>query len=500
MEGRRWAVLAVLSASLLIIAMDATILNVAFPSLVADLRPSAIEQLWIVDAYALALSGLLITAGALGDRWGRRRLLIVGFAVFAAASLLATVATAPWLVIAARALLGVGGAAIMPSTLSILRVVFTDPRERALAFGVWTAVIGAGMALGPMVGGLLVQWRGWHAAFLVNVPFAAVSIVFGLWLLPESRHPREGSWDWWGVALSLAGMVSFVAGVKLVFGHDLATGLLLLGAGALLLALFTRRQLRIPYPLLQVRLFADRAFSVAAATVSLGLMGLVAVLFLFSQWFQYVHGHRPFSAGVMLLPAPIALLAAPLFTTRLLDRFAVRKVLGSAMFVAAAGLALPGAALVAGGLTYPWIAACLALNGAGLGVAATIASSTLMSTSPASESGGAAAVDETAYELGGAFGVAALGSLAVALYRDRLPPLPVSAADSGLIRGSIGEAATVADRLGGTAGGRVLAAAGDAFTSATGLTSVAGAVLTAIAGLIAWRLLPEGFRLLDDPH
>ncbi|MGR6997062.1 MFS transporter [Yinghuangia aomiensis] len=193
LDPRRWIVLAILAGSLLLIAMDTTILNVAFPSLVEDLQPGSVQQLWIIDAYALALSGLLVTAGALGDRWGRKRLLMIGFGIFAAASLGAAFATEPWHVIAARALLGVGGAAIMPSTLSLLRSVFTDARERGLAYAIWAAVFGGGMALGPVVGGLLVEHQGWQSAFLLNIPVALAVVGFGMWFIPESHGPRAGN-------------------------------------------------------------------------------------------------------------------------------------------------------------------------------------------------------------------------------------------------------------------------------------------------------------------
>lgn len=208
------------------------------------------EQLWIIDVYALVLSGLLVTAGALGDRWGRKRLLLIGFALFAAASLGAVAATEAWHVIAARALLGVGGAAIMPTTLSILRHVFTDARERAFAYAVWAAVMGGGMALGPVVGGLLVEGYGWQSAFLLNIPIALTVIVLGAWLLPESFAPRAGRWDWTGVAQSVVGMIALAAGIKQLGKSGLTAPLpwVLLALAAIVLTLFVRRQLRLAHP------------------------------------------------------------------------------------------------------------------------------------------------------------------------------------------------------------------------------------------------------------
>ncbi|WP_019633327.1 MFS transporter [Actinomadura atramentaria] len=500
MGGRRWAVLAVLSGSLLIIAMDTTILNVAFPSLVEELRPSSIEQLWIVDAYALVLSGLLITAGALGDRWGRRRLLLVGFAVFVVASLVAATATQPWVVIAARALLGVGGAAIMPATISILRVVFTDPHERALAYSVWTAVIGAGMALGPLVGGLIVQAYSWEAAFLLNVPVAAVFGALALWLVPESSHPRAGRWDWPGVGQSVVGMVSLAGGIKLLGGGEVVSGIALLAVAAVALTVFVRRELRIGNPLLQVRLFANRAFTVSALSIFLGMVALGAMLFLLSQWFQYAHGLEPFTAGVRLLPAPVSLIIAPLFTPRLMRRFGVRTVLGGGMLLAALGMAAPWAAQLSGDLRYVEVAVALVGLGAGFGVAATAASVALLSSSPQEEAGGAAAVEEISYELGGAMGVAAIGSLAHVLYSRAIPPLGLPPHLASRVHDSIGEAAVVADGLARPVAARVTAAAADAFTSALGWACLASAVLLVASGLVGWRLIPRDFRISDETH
>ncbi|NLU71002.1 MFS transporter [Streptomyces sp. HNM0574] len=501
-HARRWGILAILSGSLLLIAMDTTILNVAFPSLVADLQPGSVEQLWIIDAYALALSGLLVTAGALGDRWGRKRLLLIGFVVFAAASLLAVAATAAWHVIAARALLGVGGAAIMPSTLSILRHVFTDPRERALAYAVWTAVLGGGMALGPIVGGLLVQDFGWPAAFLLNVPIAFAAVALGLWLLPESRAPRAGRWDWWGVLQSVVGMIALAGGIKQLGKSGLTSPVpwVLLALAAVLLTVFVRRQLRLDNPLLQVRLFTDPAFAVAAASIFLAMVGMGAALFLLTQWFQYAQGYTPLSAGLRLLPAPLGLVLTSVITPRLMHVFPVRHVMGSGLLLLAAGLALPWVVQRFAEVGYPAMACSLAVLGLGVGVGTTVASVTLMSVTPEADVGGAAAIDETSYELGAALGIASLGSLAVALYRGGLPDLGLGPAATESVRDSIGEAAYVADRLGGDAGDALLAQASHAFTLGITPAFLAGAGLAVLAAALNWALVPRDIRPTDHTH
>ncbi|MCF2531970.1 MFS transporter [Yinghuangia sp. KLBMP8922] len=499
LDPRRWVVLAILAGSLLLIAMDTTILNVAFPSLVADLQPSSVQQLWIIDAYALALSGLLVTAGALGDRWGRKKLLLVGFGIFAFASLGAAFATEAWQVIAARALLGVGGAAIMPSTLSILRSVFSDPRERALAYAIWAAVFGGGMAVGPIIGGVLVENQGWEAAFLVNIPVALAVIGFGAWLIPESRKPRAGKWDWPGVGQSIVGMLALAGGIKQLGKGGLTDPVAwtLLIVAVVSLTVFIRRQLRISYPLLQVRLFANRSFSIAAASIFLAMIAMGSVLFLITQWFQYAEGFSPLEAGVRLLPAPIALILTSILTPNLMHRFAIRHVLGSGLLFMAIGLALPWFIDHSGSISYMEIAVALGFLGAGAGVATTVASVTLMAATPSKDVGGAAAIEETCYELGAAMGVAMLGSLAAALYRTELPDLgsgPV--ADS--VRDSIGEAAHVAGELGGAAGAKLLATAGEAFTAGMTPTFLIAALLPLAAAVLAWTKIPKDLRPTED--
>ncbi|MFE3073554.1 MFS transporter [Streptomyces sp. NPDC059247] len=495
-HARRWIVLAILSGSLLLIAMDTTILNVAFPSLVADLQPGAVEQLWIIDAYALALSGLLVTAGALGDRWGRKKLLLYGFGLFALASLAAVFATEAWQVIAARALLGVGGAAIMPATLSILRHVFADPRERAFAYAVWSAVMGGGMALGPVVGGLLVQEHGWTSAFLLNVPIALAVIIFGAWLLPESYAPRAGSWDWTGVVQSVVGMVALAAGIKQLgksgLGSPLAWCLLLLAA--IVLTLFVRRQLRLTVPLLQVRLFAHRAFSVSAVALFLGMVALGAVLFLLTQWFQYAQGYSPLQAGLHVLPAPLALVATSLLAPTLMRKMPVRHVMGTGLVLMAAGLALPFLAQDSNDqLGYPVMAAALALLGFGSGLAMTVASVTLMAATPSEHVSGAAAIEETCYELGAAMGVASLGSLAGALYRNNLPD-----SVTGPARDSVGEGAYAAQELGGAPGASLLSQVAQAFTQGMTPAFAAGAALTLLAAAAVWAWIPRDLRPTEN--
>ncbi|WP_043629325.1 MFS transporter [Nonomuraea candida] len=483
---RRWAGLAVLSASVLLVVMDMTILNVALPAISEDLRPDSLQLLWMVDAYALVLSGLLVTVSALGDRWGRKRMLMTGFAVFGVASLAVLVADSAVAVIAVRALLGVGGAMIMPSTLSMIRNLFTDPAERARALGVWAAMAAVGAALGPIVAGLLLERFSWHSAFLVNVPVMAVAIVAGLLLLPETRNPSPGRWDALGTVLSMAGMVALVYAVKNFGKYGItSTGALVATVVAVVtLTWFVRRCLHRADPLLEIRLFRSAPFSAGVVTALTTSIAMAAVMLLLAQWMQLVQGYGPLETGVRLLPAALAAIVASPLAPALARLIGARTVL-------AGGLALTGVAFLLlyaapSPLGYWPVAAALVLIGVGNGSLA-IASAAIMSGSPAAKSGSAAAVEETSYELGGALGVAVLGSIAAAVYRGELS---YAGPGAGVVRESLGGALDVAREL-GAAGGRLAEQARTAFTDSLILTSGAGALLMLAGTLVVWFLTPR---------
>lgn len=408
-RSSRWAVLAVLCASLLLVAMDATILNVALPSLVDDLAPDAIEQLWIIDIYGLILGGLLLTSGAAGDRWGRKRLFLIGIALFGVASIVAATSQSTEQLIAGRVLLAVGGAAIMPSTLSLLRNVFTDPRERTIAIGVWASVAGAGAAIGPVLGGFLVEHYGWAAAFWVNVPVVLAALLAGWLILPESRDPGEHGIDWFDALLSIAGMIVGVWGVK----HLSPLAIL---AGAAILWLFIWRQKRLTDPMLDITLFRNRRFVAAAIAILTAMMAIGAALFLLTLWLQYVQGFSPFQAGIRMVPAAAALLIGALSAAPLIRRFGQRLVLGLGL----GALALAFAALAVFPMNYPIVAVALVAFGIGDGIAVTAATTIMISAAPPERAGMAAALEETAYELGVGLGVALLGTLAANWYAWRV--------------------------------------------------------------------------------
>ncbi|MGL5810236.1 MAG: MFS transporter [Nocardioides sp.] len=493
----RWLVLAVLCGSLLVVALDATILNVALPSLAADLAPSAAGLLWIVDVYSLVLAGLLVTAGTLGDRFGRKRLLLAGFVVFAAASVAAAFATSTGALIAARAALGVGGALIMPSTLSVIRTVFTDRREFSLAIGVWGAVGAGGAAVGPVLGGVLLQHFWWGSVFLINVPIMAVAIGLGAWLLPESRSRRARRWDLTSAVLSMAGMVALFYAIKTAATHGFTADSIAVAAFAVaLLTAFVRRQSRLAEPLLDLTLFRDHGFAAAVGCVVFALFGLFAMMFFLTQHFQLVLEYSPIKAGLLLSPATVASLLVSLAAGALVARYGSRLVVGSGFAAIAAGFGL--LAGVRADSPYPQAAAALVLVGLGATLAMTAASQTIMSTAPAERAGGAAAIQETGYELGGALGVAVLGSAMAAVYTAELESVPdVSPSAMAAARESLAGAAVVADEIGGATGARLYDAATSAFVAGFDLTiGIASAVMT-VAAIAAFLVLPSG-RGVDD--
>ncbi|MCP2336842.1 MFS transporter [Actinomadura rupiterrae] len=498
-DPRRWAGLAVLSASLLLVVMDMTVLNVALPGIAADLRPSSISLLWMVDVYSLVVSGLLVTWAAVGDRWGRKRMLLTGFALFGLASLAVLWADSPGAVIAVRAVLGVGGAMIMPSTLSMIRNLFPDPRERATALGVWATTAALGGALGPILGGALLEAFSWHSAFLVNVPVMAVAVVAAWFLLPESRNPHPGPWDAVGAVLSIIGMVALVYAIKHI-GKDGLTGGALAATAVAVAALgwFVRRCLNREHPLLDVRLLRGRAFSAGIVTALTVSTAAAATMLLLAQWMQVVQGYSPLESGVRLLPEAVGAAVFSPLAPAIAHRIGARAVLSGGLLLIGAGFVT----LFLGPrpLGYPTVAVALLVVGIGLGALA-VASAVIMAGAPPARSGSAAAFEETSYELGGALGVAVLGSLAAAVFRHGLPASDLAAAGitgpaAGQARESIAGAVEVARPV----GAHLVAEAEHAFTTSLEWTGLAGGALMLAAAVAVWLLTPRDLDLADSEH
>lgn len=487
----RWLALSVLVLAVLLVAVDATVLGLATPYISEDLAPTGSQLLWIGDIYSFVIAGLLVSMGSLGDRIGRKRILLYGATAFGAISVLNAYAGTPELMILARALLGVAGATLMPATLALIRNLFHDPRERSLAIGIWGATASAGTAVGPILGGFLLEHFWWGSVFLINLPVMAVLVVVGIRLLPESRDPDPGPWDLTSVVLSLAGMVGVVYAVKETAAHGLGASALaagLLGAGALYG--FVRRQLTLPVPLLDMRLFRHRGFSGAVLADLLSILGLAGLVFFLSQYLQLVQGRGPLEAGLAELPAAIGAVAAGLLAGRAARRFSVRAVVAGGL--AAVGLALAALTVIGQSTGYPLLGSALLVVGAGAGFSFTVTADVILSSVPKEQAGAASAVSETAYELGAALGIAVLGSVVTGVYRGFDGPAGTPAA----AHESLGGAVEAAAGLPAPVAASMLDAARQSFVDGLALAAGTGAVVLLAASAAAWFMLRD--QHLDD--
>ncbi|MFI6413908.1 MFS transporter [Streptomyces sp. NPDC050585] len=488
--ANRWVVLFVLCVSLLLVALDATVLHVAVPAVTEDLRPSSTALLWIVDAYPLVCASLLILFGTLGDRVGRRRVLLGGYTLFGVASAVAAMADTPEVLIAARVLLGVGGAMIMPATLSILRAVFPDRRERATAIGIWTAVAAIGAATGPVLGGFLVEHFWWGSVFLINIPLMALILPAGRWLLPESRGSGDGPWDVLGALMAAAGVLGVVLGVKRTGAGDPFLDPATLGpllAGAALLALFVRRQRRHAHPLIDMRLFSRAGFTTSVGCIVLAMLALVGLQLIAVQYLQLVLDLGPMETGLRLLPLTFAAMAAGATGSYTLARLGPRRMV-SGGFVLTAGSVL--LLVLMGEHDRPLLLTVgFVLLGFGLQTTLFGAYESMLSEAPADSAGGAAAIGETSYQLGAGMGIALLGSVMNAAYAPGLTGVPgVPAEASAAAANSLGEAYQVAERLGGQAGDALYQAARQAFVHGLHVTLAVSAALLLAGAVMALRL------------
>ncbi|MBB3052941.1 DHA2 family multidrug resistance protein-like MFS transporter [Prauserella isguenensis] len=480
---RDWAALGVLVLPVLLISVDMTVLGFALPYLSEDLAPTGAEQLWIVDIYSFVLAGLLVLMGSVGDRIGRRRLLLSGAALFGAASVFAAFAASPAMLIAARALLGVGGATLMPSTLSLIRTIFADPAQRRLAIAVWGSGFSGGMALGPVVGGWLLEHFWWGSVFLVNVPVMAVLLVVGPLLLPEAADPAPGRFDLLSAVLSLATVLPVVYGIKDLAKHGLGSApLAAIGLGLAVGAAFVHRQRMLADPMIDLRLFARREFSVSIVTNMLGVFAMTGLLLLIPQYLQLVLGMPPLTAALWMLPMTLAGVAGSLLVTRLARHVPVPRLIGAGLLLAAVGFAL--VAVLGGGAGPGIVVSALVLVGFGVPLSEVLTNDLIVSTAPPERAGSAAAISETGFELGGALGTAVLGSVAMAIYHSGVP---VGAPDAA--RETLGGAVGAARGLPPEEAGALLDTAAEAFVSGMRISAVAGTVLLVLTAAQAVLLL-----------
>jgi MFS transporter, DHA2 family, multidrug resistance protein len=490
--GRReWIGLAILALAVLLLSIDLTVLHLALPSLSADLKPSSAQLLWIVDIYGFLLAGSLITMGTLGDRIGRRRLLLIGAATFGVASLLVAFSTSAEMLIGARALLGIAGATLAPSTLSLIRSMFLDASQRTVAISVWVTSWIAGAFIGPPLGGVLLEFFWWGSVFLLAVPVMALILVLGPVLLPEHRNPDAGRFDLVSAALSLAAVLAAIYGLKESVQMGLGVvSLLAILAGFALGFVFVERQRRMDDPLIDLRLFRVPAFTVSLALYLLvTFLQFAAFLFVF-QYLQLGLGFSPLEAALWSMPSFAAFIVATSLTAPLVRRVRPAYVMAGGLVVTAAGYLV--FAQVDEGTPLALLVAATIVFGLGEAPVFTLINDLILGAVPPERAGAAAAVSETSSELGGALGIAVLGSVGTALYRgevmDAVPPeVPTQAAEAA--RETLGGAVAAAEQLPEPLAGQLLETAREAFVQGLQVTALTSAALAAAMAVFAALLL-----------
>jgi EmrB/QacA subfamily drug resistance transporter len=502
-DPRRWWTLGVLCLSVVLIAVDTTILNVALPTLGRTIATSTGQLQWIVDAYTVVFAGLLLTCGSIGDRSGRRRALAAGLVVFALGCLASALVDTAGQLIAMRALTGVGAALIFPATLSIITNVFRDPTERQRAIAVWASTAGIGIALGPLTGGLLLEHFYWGSIFLVNVPVVAIALV-GVWLaVPESRDPVRRRLDPLGAGLSILGLGTLVYGVIRGGSDGWIDGVTLgaLAAGVVLIALFVVHEIRSPAPMLDVRVFRNPRFTGASVAVSAVYFCLFGTIFLVTQHMQVLLGYGTLAAGIRTLPVAVVLMIVANLTPRIVARMGPKvPIVGGLLVVAVSQLARIASTPDTG---YPLIFIGQVIFAAGMGLLVAPATASIMGSLPPERAGVGSAMNDTTRQVGGALGVAVMGSVAAATYRnaldDRLAPVGLPARALATARESLGSALHVASGSGGGRTSQLVSDAGRAsFITGLRWASLVAIVVALVGAATAWRLLPSGRGIAAD--
>ena len=493
-DRRRWGVLAVLCLSVFLIVVDNTIVNVALPTLVRELGATTSQLQWIVDAYTLVFAGLLLAGGSIGDRWGRKGALLVGLVLFAAFSVLASMASSPGQLIAARGAMGVGAALIFPATLALLVNVFTDARERAKAIGIWAAVSGLSVALGPVAGGWLLEHFWWGSVFLVNVPVVVVAVVAVAAVVPTSRDTSVGRFDPLGLVLSISGVSLLVWAVieGPHHGWTSSTSLAAFASAAALLGAFVAWELRRDDPMLDVRVFRSPRFTAGSLAVTFAFFALFGFIFMVTQYFQFVRGYGTLEAGLRTVPFALFTGATAPIAPRLAERFGTKLVVAGGLVAMAAGFFAAGR--LGPDASYLAVVGAMLLMGAGLGLVNAPATEAIMGSLPPAKAGVGSAVNDTTRELGGTLGVAIVGSVFASVYGGRLAdalagqPIPEAAASAA--RESIGAAYAVAAQAPPPFAEALRSVARSAFMDgfSAGSTIAAGVVL--VGAVLALAFLP----------
>jgi EmrB/QacA subfamily drug resistance transporter len=491
-HARRWATLAVLCLSLLLIVVDASIVNVALPSLVRELHASTTSLQWVTDAYTLAMAGLLLSLGSLGDRIGRQRTLAGGLIVFGLGSALAGLSWSAGTLIASRVVMGIGAAAIMPATLSILTNVFTVPGERAKAIAMWSAVSGLGIAMGPTLGGWLLEHFSWGSIFTVNLPIVAVALIAGRLVVPPSRNPRPDALDPVGLVSSVAGVVAVVYAIieAPTYGWLSARTVGVGAAGAAILAGWIVFELRSAHPMVDLRVFRNGRFSAASFSVTMIFLALFGWLFLFTQQMQFVLGYNALQAGVRALPFAITIGVISQPAARLAERLGTKAVVTAGLALMAVGFWLMSTSTPHTG--YGFLLVASIVIAAGMGLAMAPATESIMGALPREQAGVGSAVNDTTRSLGGALGVAIMGSVASSVFASRLLPAltHVPAPFAAQAKESVGAAVVVGQHTPGSVGSNLVDAARQAFITGSNRAMIVALVAALLGCFVAARFLP----------
>ena len=498
-KTRLWVALAAILLGQFVVSIDLTILNIALPEITREVKPTSDQLLWIVDIYSLILAGFLIATSSLSDRFGRKKMLLTGFLIFGIGSLLVLLVTEPEQLIAIRAFLGIGGAMIMPVTISMIRSIFIDSKDRAIAVAAWSAVSAVGMAVGPLLGGFLLEHFNWHSAFLINVPLVGAAFLLGVFAMPEVRLKNPGRFDIIGSLVALAGMIALLWGIKHLAAElefDLA-GVSAVAVGLILMALFVLRCLKVKNPLVDLSLFRSKTFTAGVIATMACTFALAVLLYMLAQWLQLVNGDSTLESGLHLIPMSIATLISSLGAAALVMRYQARHVVAGGLSLAAAAMIMLFFFRYDVTLVPVIVSTCMVGLGTG---SLAIGASLIMAETPIDKASSAGSLQEISYDLGNVLGVAILGSFASIVYRADLGSgaLRAMGLDSVSIDAAQQSFAATIEIAQAYGLPELVRRGAQAFDESLVLTCMVGGVIILITALVVWRLIPKGLKITED--